>query len=130
MAQTTDKALQSAKQALPRVEELPVPHNVRDGLPQGVANVLPSDSASRAADAITSRVNQLVRDVKQTPVLPTGIIRKQVEILADPYHFEELPTPGDINLGPAKSLPSNAGAADRRRSDAGGNWQPMTVKPF
>lgn len=70
-------------------------------------------------------------DPTVTPVLPAGVVRpKQVEILPPPGEFETLNGPDDVQLGPSAPIPGSLRRIDRRRSDAAGSWQPVSVQSF
>lgn len=86
---------------------------------------------NRPAQSWESSSTVLPENSSITPVLPAGAITpKQVELLPSPGEFEMLREPDDVQLGPSAPFPGLKHSMDRRRSDATGGWQPLTVKPF
>ena len=73
----------------------------------------------------------LPNDSANTQVLPAGSTRpKPVEILPSPGEFEFLRGPQDFYGAPSAPVPGSKHSMDRRRSDAGSGWEPLSVKPF
>lgn len=82
-------------------------------------------------DASGSAETPAAEEADITPVMPAGVSnRKPVEILPSPREFEMLEGPPEVQLGPTAPLPGTLRHSDRRRTDASGGWEPLSVKSF